>query len=287
MGHVAIVTDTDASLPIELAEREQIYQVPVSVIFGSESSRSYEACFEINDAQLFEQIAHKGKLPTTAAPAPGKFVQSFKKAFDDGADSVICLCVSSEVSATCKSALAACDLMPGRRISVVDSQSLSMGQGYMALAAAEAARNGCSHEEVLSIAEDTRLRSRLFATLPTLKYLAMSGRVSHLAAGMASMLDIKPILTIKDGKLQMLERVRTWRKAQERLIELVKRERKDRQIERLAIVYVNAIEDASKLMHNLLTNLTYAGEVILTELNPGMSPHTGTGLVGVGFVLMN
>jgi fatty acid kinase fatty acid binding subunit len=272
---------------MELAEREQIYVVPMSVIFGGENGDSFEACFEIDDARLFERIDREGKLPTTAAPSPGKFVETFQKALDDGADSVICFCVSSEVSATFKSALAACDLMSGCRITVVDSQSLSMGLGYMALAAAEASRRGCSHEEILSIAEDTRQRSRLFAALPALKYLAMSGRVSHLTAGMASMLDIKPILTIKDGKLQMLECVRTWHRARERLIELAKRGQEGRSIERLAIVHVNANQEAIWIKEQILFSLPYTGKVILTELNPGMSPHTGSGMVGVGFVLGN
>jgi DegV family protein with EDD domain len=282
VSYTAIVTDTDASLPLEIAVQEQIDQVPQSVVLGSES---FEACAQMDDVQLFERVEREGKLPTTAAPPPGKFAAAFQKAFDEGAASVICFCVSREVSATYESARAACDLLPERQITVVDSQSLSLGLGFMVLAAAEAAQQGRSHTEILRVAENTRLRSQLFAALPTLKYLAMSGRVGHLTAGMATLLDIKPILTIKDGKLQLLERVRTWRKAKDRLIDLANQARGEKRVERLAVVHVNAAEEAARFKEALLCSLPFEGS---SPRSTRACPRTpGMGCLGWGLWWVN
>jgi len=155
----------------------------------------------------------------------------------------------------------------------------------MVLAAAEAARAGHSKDEILAIAEDVRQRSFFFATLPTLNYLQMSGRVSYLAAGMATMLAIKPILTIKEGRLVMLERVRTWQKALKRVVELADRARAGRPLELMAIGHVNAPEEARQFQTLVCKALPCPAEIIFTEINPGMSPHSGAGVVGVGLVI--
>jgi DegV family protein with EDD domain len=235
MSKIAIVTDTNTSLSSEFAAQHNIRQVPITVLFGDEI---LETGIDIHDTTLFERIDREGKLPTTSAPAPGKYIQAYQEAFEEGADEVICLTVSSEVSATFAAALNAANMLPDRKITVVDSRSLSMGQGFQVLAAAEAAKTGASTEEILAIATDIEQRSHFFAALSTLKYLAMSGRVGQLAAGMASVLNIKPILTIQNGKLEMLEKVRTKKKAWGRAVELALTALGKGRIERMAIVNV-------------------------------------------------
>jgi len=133
MNPIAIITDSDASLPPALASQYGIRQVPITIHFGSES---YTTGVDIDDALVFEKIDRLNKLPTTSAPSPGAFALAYEEAFSAGAQSVICICVSSKVSATYAAALTARGQFPARDISVIDSLTLSMGQGFMALAAA-------------------------------------------------------------------------------------------------------------------------------------------------------
>ena len=281
MTPLAIITDTDASLPVDLAERLEIDQVPILIQFGDET---FKTGIDIDDLKVFRRIDREGKLPTTSAPAPGQFAQAYRQAFERGADSVICFCVSSKVSATYSAALTARETMPARDITVIDTLSLSMGQGFMVLAAAETAASGATRQEVIDHALEIGNRSYLYAALSTLKYLAMSGRVGHLAAGMATLLNVKPILTIQDGKLDMLERARTRKKSWERLIELTIEHLKGQPIERLAVVHVAAPDEANKFKELIQAQLPCPDEILISELTPGLSVHSGAGMVGLAYV---
>ena len=275
---IAIVTDTDSSLPAAVAAQYGIQQVPINIHFGEES---FQAAVDIDDAEAFARIDRDGKLPTTSAPTPGQFAQAYQAAFDTGAKSVLCFCVSAEISGTHNAAITALELLPDHDITVIDSRTLSLGQGYMAIAAAEAVRQGASKEEAIAAAESLRERTHVYAALATLKYLAMSGRVGHLAAGMANLLNIKPILTVRNGKLDMLEKVRTQRKAWDRVVELTVNSLGERPIERMGIIHVNAQEKAREFEVLLREHLSCPTDVITADFTPGLSIHSGTGIVGV------
>lgn len=278
MPVTAIITDTDASLPDEVAAQHGIRQVPIAVHFGDETLLTG---VDIDEKALFERVDREGVLPTTSAPAPGDFLTAFQDAFDEGAEQVICLCVSSKVSGTYEAARTARDLLRERDITVVDTQSISMGQGFMAMEAAEAARAGASKETIIEQAMEAGSRVCLYAALATLKYLAMSGRVGHLTAGMAGLLSIKPILTLRDGELQMLERVRTRKRALSRVIELTIDELAGSAPERMAVVHVDALEEARQFEDRLRAELPCPETILTAGLTAGLSVHTGAGLVGL------
>jgi len=280
MHKIAVITDTDSSLPVELAERYHIRQVPITIHF---EDSSYTTGVDINDRLLFEIIDRKKKLPTTSAPSPSAFASAYESALKDNVDAIVCICVSSKISATYSSAVTACELFPQADITVIDSLTLSMAQGFMVLAAAEAASQGAGKQEIIDQATNAGQRTHLFAVLATVKYLAMSGRVGKVAAGMADTLNIKPILTVQDGKLDLLERVRTRKKAMERALELTLSSVNGKTIERIAFLHVNNLEGVRELQDQLCNVLPCPPSVITSEFSPGLSVHAGSGVVGVAF----
>jgi len=281
MFRIAIITDTDSSLPMDVVKKHNIFQVPITIQFGDEAFRD---AYDIDNPFVFGRIEKDGKFPTTAAPSPGQFAEAFKSAFDSGAETVLCFNVSSEVSATYASARNAADMFPGKDIRVIDTRSLCLAQGLMVLAAAEAVAEGASAEKAILAAESVGQRVYLFASLATLKYLAMSGRVGHLAAGVAGLLEVKPILTIKEGKLELLERVRSQSKSWARTVEVAAETCGGKKIERMAIIHVKALETAQQFEKLVQAAMPCPTEIMYAEMNPGLSIHSGAGLVGVVFV---
>ncbi|NPV77490.1 MAG: DegV family protein [Anaerolineae bacterium] len=281
MSSIAVITDTDSSLPGHIAAQYGIQQVPITIHFGNET---LIAGLDIDDRRLFERIDRSGRLPTTSAPPPGAFAQAYRRAFEDGAESIVCICVSSKISATYNAALTACEEFPGRPITVIDSLTLSMGQGFTVLAAAEAASSGAPHAEVVAQAQSIAGRIHLYASLSTLKYLAMSGRVGKVAAGMAGMLNIQPILTVKEGKLDLLERVRTRRAAMNRLVELITDSLSGKTAQRAAFIHVNNPHGAAELQSLLAEHIPLPADTLTVEFTPGLSVHAGSGLTGVAIV---
>ncbi len=281
MSRYAIVADTDSSLPAALAEERGIALVPIQIQF--DDGTTYDD-LTLDNAHLFARVDREGRIPMTAAPAPGAFQSCFEAALESGAEGVICYCVSSAVSGTYGAAVLAAEALPEADITVVDTGTLSMAQGFAALAAAQAAQAGAPKEEILAAAQAVRARTALYGALSTLKYLAMGGRVPQLAAGMAGLLNIRPILGVQEGKLDLLEKVRTRQRAWERLVALCQESVGTERIARWALLHVNAEAEALALGEMLHSQLPCPADPLVVPLNPGLSVHTGAGLVGVTLV---
>jgi DegV family protein with EDD domain len=281
MPPIALITDTDSSLPLDLAKEYNIVEIPIIVQFGEESFRDV---YDIDNAAVFARVDREGKLPSTAAPSPGKFVEAYQTAFKAGADQILCLTISSEMSAVYTAACRAAEMFRDKTIKVVDSRTVAFGEGLMVLEAAKAIASGADIDEAITAAVDLRNRTHLYAALSTLKYLAMSGRVGHVAAGFGSLLEIKPILTLRNEKLELLERIRTQGKSWARVIELVIEASGGCAAEQIAILHVNAHEAASQFEQLVRAALTCPAEIRHVEMTPGLSIHTGAGLVGIVLV---
>ncbi len=278
MNKIAVVTDTDSSLSPTLAGEYGIFQVPITVHFDDQS---FTTGVDIDDCSLFEKVDRVNKLPTTSAPAPAAFAAAYQQAFETGAEKVICFTVSSKISGTYNAALNASENFPGRDIRVVDSLNLSLGQGFMAISAVEAIRRGASAEEAIASAEETGKGLHLYAVLATLKYLALSGRVGKFVAGMADTLNIKPILTMKDGHLVLLERVRTRKKAMDRMYELVDNALNGKDVKRIGVIHVNELNGAGEVAQLLAERYPLDQPIVIAEFTPGLSVHAGSGVVGI------
>lgn len=276
MSKIHVITDTDSSLPADIAAAHSIVQVPITIQFGDET---YQSGVDIDDKVLFEKIDALNKMPTTAAPSPAAFIEAFDNAFKNGAESIICICVGSKISRTYQSALQAAEEFPGKKISVVDSEYVSLGQGLMVLAAVRAIEQGASHEEAVKAAMSLLSRLHLYGALPTLKYLALGGRIKPVAAGMAELLNIRPILTMRDGKLDLLEKVRTNKVALRRLVDLLVESAGGKEIQEVGIIHINNLEGAALLEKALREALKIPAEVMVVEFTPGLSVHAGAGMV--------
>ena len=281
MARTAIVTDTNASLPGDVIKKFGIIEVPIHIQFGDDS---YVTGVDIDDKKLFTMIDAHNILPKTAAPSPGAFQKAYQAAIDQGADEIICISCSSKVSATQQAAVMAKEYFADVDITVVDSLQLSLAEGFQVIKAAEAAARNASKTEILRIIEDVRIHTHVYAALPTLKYLAMGGRMGKLAAAFGNTLEVKPILTSLDGKLDLLEKVRTWRKAKARLVELAVESGEGKKIERIGLIHVNNEPGVKELFIAIKDVLPIDVEPIVSEFSPGLSVHTGTGVIG--FVLV-
>jgi DegV family protein with EDD domain len=282
MPKTAIVTDTNSSLSKAVCESLGIIQVPIHIMFGNDTYLTGE---DIGDEKLFKMIDEQKALPTTAAPSPNAFQKAFQQAFDQGADQIVCICCSSKVSATYDAAKMAAGEFPGKAILVIDSLQLTLAEGFQVLKAAEMAAEGASLGEIEAAIEKLKPRLHVYGALPTLKYLAMGGRMGKMAAGLADTLNIKPILTAKEGKLELLEKVRTWRKARNRLVQLAVEAAKDTAIKQIGMFHVNNVDGTLELYKDLAKTLPVPEDYTLEEFTPGLSVHAGSGVIGYVLVM--
>ena len=274
MSRVAIVTDSASDLPPEAAAVAGITVVPLIVSFGSQSFRTN---VDLTTDEFWARMTAPGApFPTTAAASPGDFGRAYGAAFDAGADAIVCVTVSGDLSGTLKSATIAAASLPDREIHVVDSRSASMGHGMLAQIGAQMAADGRSGAAIAAALEEAKGRVDLYVALDTLEYLKRGGRISGARAAMGTMLSIKPIITVIDGVVEQSERVRTRAKARERCLELLT----ERPMERATVLHsTNADVEAFHAQFLERSGLD-ASMVQTCTIGPSVGPHLGPGCVG-------
>lgn len=211
MPGVKIVTDSAADLSLAEAEEMGVEIVPLSIRFGDDE---YTDLYELTTGAFYETMETSDVLPETAAPSPGAFEQAFRKAADSGADAVVCINISSKISATMASAQNAARALDGDvDVRVCDSTSATGGQGMIVAAAARAASAGAGADEIVALVADLAGRTRVFGTLDTLENLQKGGRIGRAQALAGSVLAIKPVIDISTGEVEEAAKPRTRKKA--------------------------------------------------------------------------
>lgn len=268
-----IVVDSTCDLPPEVLERHSIEVIPVYLNIGD---RSYQDGVELSRQQFYRNLPHYSDIPLTAAPSPHQFEVLYDRLLSEGATGILSIHLASSLSATVEMAAKAAERLPAGSVEVFDSGQLSLGAGFMAQAAAQGLAQGLSLKEVLDALRNQAQRTVVAAALDTLEYLRRSGRVSSLVAGLGGLLKVKPILKMHDGVAKS-ERVRTRKRAYERLARLVSRMAP---LERLALVHTHSPERADDLSERL-QGLHPEGAISSVDITPVIGAHIGPGAAGV------
>jgi DegV family protein with EDD domain len=234
---------------------------------------------ELSTEQFWERmLAPDAPFPTTAAASPGDFKSIFEAAFVTGAEAIVFVSVGEKLSATIKSARVAADMLDGREVHVIDSASASMGQGLLALLAAELSRGGASGAEIARTVNERAADIDLYVALDTLAYLKKGGRISPAQAAIGGLLQVKPIITVQHGVVETADRVRTRGKARERVIELLTA----RPVEALAILFTPPA-DPGPFRDEVVARLPDGidpSRVSVQPVGPSVGPHLGPGCLG-------
>ena len=278
---VAIVVDSAASLPEDMAGSPQMYVVPMRVTLGG---RTYMDGRDLSTTDFYRMLRESSDLPSTSAPSPESYLESIRWAADE-ARSVLCLTVASHFSASFDSAMAAAreaeEAIPDLQVSVVDTGSAAGGEGLIALEAWRAARQGSGLQAVSAAAQNVMPRVRLLAFVDTLYYLWKGGRVPMIAHAGTSVLRIKPLFELAQGQVRPVARPRTRRRAMSRLLELM-RERTEPSRVHAAVLHADAAGAAEELRQRVEAEFQ-CEELFISEFTPVMGAHIGPGLVGVAF----
>lgn len=276
MSQVRIVTDSTADIPAELREKLGIAMVPLKVLFGQEVFRD---AVDIGPEQFYAKLAEASDMPTTSQPSPVEFQEVYQKLAEEGDGPIISIHLSSKMSGTYQSAVLAKSMIEGDAdIEVVDSRSASYGNGLLVVAAAEAAKQGKSKEEILELIAKLRQEQRLYFLVDTLEYLQRGGRIGKAAALFGSLLNIKPILSIAaEGEVYSVDKIRGQKKAMNRIVDLLQQDMGGKPIH-LILAYTTERETAEELKSLISQHFTLES-VHYTHIGPVIGTHVGPGTV--------
>jgi DegV family protein with EDD domain len=272
---VRVVTDSAADLDAELADELGVRVVPLTIRFGADEFVDRQ---DLTPAEFYARCAASPVLPETAAPSPGAFDTAYRSLFDEGADTVVCINLSSGLSATMQSAENAARGLEGRDIRIVDSRSVTWGLGSQVVTAARAARDGASADEVVRLVEDMIPRTRVYGSLDTLDNLKKGGRIGNAQALLGTLLSIKPLVTIVDGVVEEGGKARTRSKALKVLVDKVA---EAGAVENLAVMHGQA-PDLDEFLE-LLAAVHPRDQIHVGDIGATIGVHAGPRVMGVTF----
>ncbi|MBB3082604.1 DegV family protein [Geodermatophilus sabuli] len=274
---VAVVTDSTAYLPAELVAQYSVEVVPLYVVMAGHSGREGE---EIGPADVARALATRGQRVSTSRPTPGDFVTAYRRRLAAGADRIVSVHLSAELSGTVDAARLAAAQVGEHVVTVVDSRSAAMGTGFAVLAAARAAAAGADAASVAAAARDTAAATRTLFVVDTLEHLRRGGRIGSAASLIGTALAVKPVLHVSEGRVVPLEKVRTSARALARLVQRGV-EAADGRAVSVAVHHLAAPERAERLAAELRERLPLLRELHVSELGAAIGAHVGPGAVGL------
>lgn len=280
MSKVAIVTDSTAYLPEDLVSAYNITVVPLVVIWGDETLHDN---VDIGPAEFYDRLSTAKVMPSTSQPTIKAFADVFQKLHSEGYE-ILTMVISAALSGTLDSAIQAKAMVPDATIELIDSELTSIPLAFMALSAARAAKRGASLAECIQIAEAVRDHSEVFFAVDTLEFLHRGGRIGGATRFLGTALNLKPILYLEEGKIEALERVRTSKKAHQRLIDLVDERLNGQTPINMVGVVSAAAEDSANMLLGEVKSKFSPNEVMMANLSPVIGTHTGPGTVGIAYV---
>lgn len=270
---VMVVTDSTSDIPQTLRNQYNVKVVPLTVTFGTES---FEDGVDITPAQFLDRLRNAKDLPKTSQPPSSKFAAVFKDAIDQGMD-VLCITISSELSGTFNAARIAAEEFDAEHVRVVDSRSATMQLGWIVIDAARAVAQGADLTAAEKRAVETVSRANCFAVLQTLDYVFKGGRIGRASHMVGSALGIKPVLNFIDGVLTPIERVRTWKRALARAIELASSTGTPTDI---AVLHSDNLKDAQTTADSLKQRFPDAN-IVIDWTGSTISTYAGPGAIGI------
>jgi len=276
MGRIAIVTDSTAGLPQEIIERYHITVIPLPVFFGKEM---YLDNVDMTPDEFYHRLAKmNGDLPTTAQLSPTIFRETFEALLPE-ADAIITLCVSSGLSGTFDSALQAKEMLPDAPIYVIDSRFTVLAQGLLAVEAARAAEAGATAEEIVGHVQRIIPTIRLYFAVDTLEYLRRGGRIGGGVALLGTALGIKPVLELRDGRIEAAGMARSSKRALETVVQMLVKQVGEGATVRAGVFHATCPDRAAELADKLRQHFNCV-EVLTGAFSPVIGTHTGPGTTG-------
>jgi len=273
---IKIVSDSTCYLPSDVVKQFDIRVVPLNVHFGED--RVFQEGVNLTQDEFYAMLAEAPELPTTSQPAPGQFREVFTELTGAG-HAVLCILLSSKLSGTYQSALDARRMLPDANIVVIDSSFVAAALGLMVVTAAEMAAEGRSMDEIVARVEQMRRDMKLYFVVDTLEYLQKGGRIGAAAAFLGTLLKVKPILTLDEGIVKPLDKVRSKRKAIQRLLaELESHVSPGQPVQ--AIVMHAQVPDEVKELESEMCRRFNCQRTIFGEVGPVVGVHVGPGVLG-------
>ncbi len=281
MSNIKIIGDSSCDIPRHYEKELNISLVPLTVDIDGEL---YLDRVEITSAEFFEKLETCKNFPKTSLAGPDLFLEQYKKAKEEGYDTIISITIASVASGTYQAAKIAAEMMkeeaPELDITVVDSQVLSYVTGLLIMESATLAKKGASKQEILDRIRYIQLHFDVYFTLDSLEYLKKGGRISATKAALGTMLDLKPILTLKDGLVVQVENVRGEKKAMSRIVELIAQRKGNAPLERVTIGH-GTVSGKVEFLAKKLESAMGITEYETFEVGVVIGAHTGPGLSAV------